>query len=66
MGEYFVPLLNGGEIREIEGDVRRENIGENNRVAREVAREEIMGALKNMKGGKAADMDDIVVEILKN
>ena len=28
-------------------------------------RKEIMGALKKVKGGKAADMDGIVVEILK-
>ena len=29
-------------------------------------REEITGALKKMKGGKAAGMDGIVVEMLKN
>ena len=30
-----------------------------------MVREEIMGALKKMKGGKAAGMDGIVVEMLK-
>ena len=64
--EYFVQLLNGGEIKEVGGDVRRERIGENARVVREVVREEIVGALKKIKGGKAADMDDIMVDILKN
>ena len=29
-------------------------------------REEIIGALKKMKSGKAAGMDGIVVEMLKN
>ena len=29
-------------------------------------RGEIIGALKKMKGSKAADMDGIVVEVLKN
>ena len=35
-------------------------------VVREVVREEIMGALKKIKGGKTAGMDGLVVEILKN
>ena len=48
----------------IGGDVRRERIGENERVVREVVREEIMGALKRRKGGKAAGMDGIVVKML--
>ena len=31
-----------------------------------MGRDEIMGALKKMKGGKAASMDGIMVEMLKN
>ena len=42
--------------------VMRERIGENEKVVREV----IIDALKNMKGGKAAGMDSIVVKMLKN
>ena len=41
-------------------------IGENERVVRKVVKEEIMGALKKMKNGRAAGMDGIVVGILKN
>ena len=63
--EYFVQLLNVDEIREVGGGVKRERIGENEKVVREVVREEIMGTLKKVKGGKAAAMDGIVVEILK-
>ena len=63
--EYFVQLLNG-EIREVEGHVRRGRIGEDERVVKEVVREEIMGALKKMKDSKAAGMDGIVVKMLKN
>ena len=33
---------------------------------REVVREEMIGALKKIKGGKAPGMDDITVEMLKN
>ena len=40
--EYFVQLLNGDEIREVGGDIRRKRIGKNERVVREVVREEIM------------------------
>ena len=40
--EHFVQLLNGDEIREVERDIRRERIRENERVVRE----EIVGALK--------------------
>ena len=43
---------------------KQERIGENERVVREVVREEIMGALKRVKGGKAAGMDGIVVKML--
>ena len=57
MEEYFVPLLNGDEIMEARGDVRRERIGESDGVVREVVREEIMGTLKKIKGGKAAGME---------
>ena len=32
--EYFVQLLKGDEIREVGEDIRRENIGENERVLR--------------------------------
>ena len=32
-------------------------------MVKKVVREEIMGALKKMKGGKAVGMDGIVVEI---
>ena len=63
---YFVQLLNGDEIREVGGDIRRESIRENERVVREMVREEIMDALKKMKGGKADGMDGIVVGKLKN
>ena len=55
-GEYFVQLLNGDEISELGGqDWRKE------RVVREVVREETIGALKKMKGGKAAGMDNSVL-----
>ena len=64
--EYFVQLQNGDEIREVGGDIRKDRIGENERVVREMVREEIMVTLKNMKGGKAVGMDGIVVEMLKN
>ena len=37
------------------GDVRRARIKENERVVREVVREEIMGALKKMKSDKKAN-----------
>ena len=37
--EYFVQLLNGDEIREVGGDIRREKIGENERVVRELVRD---------------------------
>ena len=63
--EYFVQLLNSDGIREVGGDIRWERIGENERVVRRVVREEIMGALKKMKGCKAPGMDGIVVEMLK-
>ena len=56
--EYFVQRLNWDE--------RRERIGENGKVVMEVVREEIIGALKKMKGSKAADMDDIGMDILKS
>ena len=64
--DYFVQLLKGDEMGEVGGDIRRERIVENERVVREVVREEIMSALKKMIGGKAAGMDAIVVEMLKN
>ena len=64
--EYFVKLLNGDEIREGGGNLRRERIGENARVIKEVVREEIMGVVKKMKGCKAVGMNGIVVEMLKN
>ena len=43
---------------------RKQKRNKNERVVREVVREEIMGALKRMKGGKAAGMDGIVVKML--
>ena len=49
--EYFIQLLNGDEIREVGGDIKRERIEGNERV---------------IKGGKAAGMDGIVVEMLKS
>ena len=63
-GEYFLQLLNDDEVMEVGGYERRERIGENERVVREVVREEIMGALKKITGGKVAGMDGIVVEML--
>ena len=42
--EYFVQLLNGDEMNE--AGVRRATIRGNERVVRNVVREEIMGALK--------------------
>ena len=63
--ECFVRLLNGDEIREVGGDIRRERVRENEREVREVVREEIMVVLNVMKGGIAAVMDGIVVEMLK-
>ena len=50
--EYFVKLMNGNEIREVEGDIWRESIGENERAVRDGVREEIMDALRKRKGGK--------------
>ena len=46
--------------------MRRKRIGENERVVREEVTKEVMYVLKMMKGGKAAGMDDIMVERLKN
>ena len=46
--EHFVQLLNGDEISELGGDVRRARIGENVRIVKEVVVEEIMSALKNI------------------
>ena len=37
--EYFVQLLNGDEIRDVGRHVRRETIGENERVVREMVRD---------------------------
>ena len=54
-------MLKSDEIRGIGRHVRRETIRENDRVVRKMVREEIMGALKKMKSGKAAGMDGIVV-----
>ena len=59
--EYFVQLLNHNEIK----DLMRARIGENEKVVRKVVREEIMGAVKKMNGGKTADMHDLVMEMLK-
>ena len=64
--KYFVQLLNGDEIREVGGDVRRERVGENERVVRELMREEIMGTLKKMRSSKKPGLDGIMVKILKN
>ena len=55
-------MLNSDEISEAGGDVRRARIGKNDRVVRVVVRKKIMG---DMKGGKEAGMDGIVVEMLK-
>ena len=48
-GVYFVQLLNGSEIDEIEGNVRRRRIGRNKRLIRKVVREEIMDGIKVVK-----------------
>ena len=61
-----VQLRNAEEISEIGVDVRRARIRGNERVVRKGVREEIMGVLKKVKGGKAAGMDGIVVEMLKS
>ena len=53
MREYFIQLLNGSEISEVGGNVSRGRIGGNERVVREVLREEILNAIK-MKDEKAA------------
>ena len=39
--------------------------GESNKFLKKMTYEEIMGVLKKIKGGKAAGMDGIVVEMLK-
>ena len=59
--EYFVQLLSGDEITEVGRDVRRERIEQKERVVREVVREEIMGAIKKMKGGEAVGTEGIAV-----
>ena len=59
--KYFVWVLNGDKINEVGGDDRGTE-----RVVRKVVREEIIGGLKKIKEGKAAGMDIIVVEMLKN
>ena len=41
--------------------IMRERIGKNERVVREVVKEDIMDALKKMKDGKAVGKDGIVV-----
>ena len=51
---------------EVGRDVRRKRIGENERVVREEVTKEVMYVLKMMKGGKAAGMNNIMVERLKN
>ena len=58
-------LIDGEEISKV-GGVIRVGIGGNDRVVRKIVREERMGVLKKMKGGRAADMDGIVVKMLKN
>ena len=40
-------------------------MGENESVIRKVVKEELMGAIKQMKGCKAAGMNGMVVEMLK-
>ena len=64
--EYFVQLLNGDEVSEVGVDVLRARIRGDERVVRKVGREETMGALKKMKGGKAAGVNAIVVKMSKN
>ena len=67
MEKVFCPAVeNGDEIREVGGDVWSSRIEENEGVVREVVKEEIMGALKKMKRGKASDIDGIVAEMLNN
>ena len=61
VGSSNITVAYDDEISEIGGDFRRARIGGNERVVRRVVREEIMGVLKKMKGGKAAGMDDYVV-----
>ena len=58
--------MNGDVISERGEDVRKGRIGENERVVRNVLKEEIMCAIKRLKGGYAAVVDGIVVEMLKN
>ena len=65
MERIFCPAAEGDEIREVGGDIRREGIGESERVVRELVREEIMVSLKKIIGGKAAGMDGLVVKIFK-
>ena len=48
-GVYFVQLLNGSEIGEVGGNVRRRRIGGNKRLIRKVVREEIMDGIKVVK-----------------
>ena len=54
-----------GGTEEKKRDRRESIIEESVRVVRKVARQEIMGLLKKMKGGKAVGMTGIVVEVLK-
>ena len=44
--EYLVQLWNGDQIREVGGDIIMERIGENERIVREMVREELMGTVQ--------------------
>ena len=57
--------MNGDVISEAGEDDRRRNAGVNERVVRKVLKEEIMGALKKMKGDIVSGISGIVVEMLK-
>ena len=53
---FFLQLLNGGKICKVGWYFRRAGIRGNGRVVRKEVNE-IIGALKKMKGGKVPDID---------
>ena len=65
--EYFGQVMNGEEMKLIGDDVRRRGDMENEiMVRKEMEKEQIMGVLKNMNGGKAFGLHVVVVKRMKN
>ena len=63
--EYFKNLFNG-EISETEGEWEKTSVDTVEEMDREIARREILRALKEMRGGSAPGVDGIPTNIYKN